>query len=812
MPISISNLASFTKPCEKAITLDVRYDTEKIRFLNAHVTSIAKKLGDEFHKTRQLGSQMKALARKKAQKKVRFGVPHESGLGRLRPLANSDKSYVEITRPVRQFLVKEFATDIDIKNCHLEYIQYIYEFYMHDKLEELEYWNKNREDIFKTMIDRSSKPINRDDAKKLGFTFLYQGSVDKQFDELGLDKENPELVPIYDLVSKLTTKCRELSNQIKKDFPEMWDKLPYCKDKGPSRKDAGKFSSFMQNIERLCVTEIYNATKSLNLKTLDFCYDGILVCTSDWDFLSPEQAEALCSLSMKYIKDNLGMDLQILDKPMEHPKVSELERWFLGSNELSQQTSACLDIPDSKYCNLEDFNKISDKDFKTYDSTQAEIEAKIKYLNQHVAFIASMNCFFVRNTSLRWVPHRKTDLETAFLNYTYDQSNSLGQIVKLPIMNLWLKSELRQTYERVEWCPWTIHPPSIPNNTLNTFMRLKHEYDPEFQVDMSYVQPWLDHLLHVWACDDLRLYDYIIGWFANIVQNPHRKNGTNLIVRSVREGAGKNTVTDFFGIHVLGYEHYRQSSNIDDLFKKFNANAETCLLTILDEVAQNGAGIKNYDRIKDVTTRVHVTIEPKGVNSYIAPDRNNNIFTTNNDYTVKSTDSDRRNVLIDIATDKIGDTQYWNNLHCYSTNEAGLHMFHYLCRLDLSDFNPRNIPMTEWKRDLLHKFCSAELKTLADLCDTEMIHSVSLMNIYNSKAKRFQQHSNVKAFNNFWTKYTGWDKKRVLVNGVQKIGYKLNPGQALETARQITRDPGFEFATYDVWLEEDAPDLSKSVI
>tara|TARA_B100001741_G_C16286471_1_gene474746 strand:+ start:100 stop:504 length:405 start_codon:yes stop_codon:yes gene_type:complete len=32
--------------------------------------------------------------------------------------------------------------------------------------------------------------------------------------------------------------------------------------------------------------------------------------------------------------------------------------------------------------------------------------------------------------------------------------------------------------------------------------------------------------------------------------------------------------------------------------------------------------------------------------------------------------------------------------------ESGCEMFHYLLGLDISDFNARNIPMTEWKRSL----------------------------------------------------------------------------------------------------------------
>lgn len=793
MPLTLEQFLLFTQPIKKSISLEVKNDISKIDFIKRNIRKLPAKLGSEFEKTRSLGSQIKSLSKRKEFKKVKFGTLDT--YGRLRPIYNTDKALVDVTRPVRQFLVRGFATDIDIENCHLAIIQELYTYYKGKPLADLKYWNDNRESIFQTIISNSTLSITRDNAKTLGYTFLYQGSVDKAFTTLGLDRSNPDILPIYDLVDRLTKSCIMLTNQIKQDFPEMWSRLPYDDNKPDNRVDAGKISTFCQNIERLCATEIYHAATDLGFHVIDFCHDGLLVSGSTWDVLDNDEITSLCNLSMKKIYDYLGLPLTVVHKEMNHPKTTELERWYLGQNSLTTLPNTHLEIPDSPFCNVDDFHSITDLDPETNSSTQLELNAKLEYINNYVSYITSTNCFFVRNNNDSWIPHRKSDLLTAFENYSYLNKN--GE--KTPFMPYWLRSQDRSTYIKAEWIPWTVTPPPIPPDTLNIFIKLKHQYDPTLEINMDLVQPWINHIHIVWCSGDSKVSNYVLGWFASIAQHPYDRNLTNLVLKSVKEGAGKNTLTDFLGKHVIGITHYIQSSDIDSLFSKFNGSTERCLLTVMDEVGHNGAAFKLHERLKDITTRSTLTIEHKGLNSYTSTNYNNYIFSSNNDFVMKLSDSDRRNLCIDVSTEKTHDDEYWDQLREVSNDRAGLHFFHYLCRIDLTSYNFRDIPVTEWKRRLQEKTMSPELKVLISLKDTQSVFTRDLMDHYNHLVKDHSKYDNIRAFGNFWCKFTGWQKaSRILIDQQQAAGFKLPDGLVLKTIRDIRRDPEYEFETSDI--------------
>lgn len=802
--LTIKQLVRLSEPFTGSIVLNVRYDVEKLQFLNRKVLNIAEILGTEFNKTKALGSQMKALSRKKEIKKVKFGVP--GGLGRLRPLCNSDKSYVEITRPVRHFLTKEFATDIDICNCHLEFLQHLYEYYNDGRqFESLKHWNENREDIFQLVINSSKLKINRDDAKKLGFVFLYQGSADNQFLKLGLDKDDPEIRPIYNMISELTKECLKLSNTIKKQFPETWELLPYNKEKGKHRIDAGKFSSFMQNIERLCVTEIYNTATSLGFNVIDFCYDGVLVSTADWDFLSPEQACSLCNLSMKNIRDVLGLNLKVLAKEQNHPKSIDLERWFLGSNEMTQAQSTNLEIPEDELFSAIEFMKIQERQGEpgSETSTAKEMQTKKLYLEKYLSYIQSLRkfCFINKDTAQLL---SNSEINTQFSNLRYVNAGKWHFF-----FNWWITQPDRREATDIQWIPYTLHPPDLPEGTVNIFTGFKHSVIPGFKVNMSLVQPWVDHIEKIWADNNVAMGDYIKKWFAHIVQFPNKKTGVNLFIKSFLEGAGKNILTDFISCNVLGNKFTYQTSDLDAVLGKFNAASERCLLLILDEASQGGSAIKARNRIKDMTTRVEKPVEKKTIDSYMAKDYTNMVTTTNEDWISAPSVSDRRGAYSEASLERVGNSEYFLNLLKCQTDTTGLHFWHYLLQIDLTKFNIKNIPVTNWKREMINMSLDPLSKTLISLNGRDKIHSQEIMDTYNSFCRTDRDKFNsVKSFNAKWSKYTGWPQARPKIDEVQKSGYILLPTPSgvplvLDTCRRIRRDPDYDLPEAENLLKDD---------
>ena len=53
--------------------------------------------------------------------------------------------------------------------------------------------------------------------------------------------------------------------------------------------------------------------------------------------------------------------------------------------------------------------------------------------------------------------------------------------------------------------------------------------------------------------------------------------------------------------------------NIEPLFKNFNADAETSIITVLDETRNRGGSYRNADMLRSMITRKTFVIKPKGI-------------------------------------------------------------------------------------------------------------------------------------------------------------------------------------------------------
>lgn len=437
-----------------------------------------------------------------------------------------------------------------------------------------------------------------------------------------------------------------------------------------------------------------------------------------------------------------------------------------------------------------------------YVSTQKELDAKQAYFEQFVCFISDLNKVAIKTNPRNWTFHSVSGTKDMFSNCTY---------INIEGRSCWFFDYWRALVDRHEkssviWLPYTSSEPEVPPESLNIFCGLLHTYEPNFQVNMDLIDPWLYHLEQVWADGDQEVYRYLVNWFAYIIQRLEKPK-VNIVIKSIREGTGKNILTDHICQHVLGPAFTRQFSDIDSFLGKFNASAERSLLTVLDEIGTKGGAFKNHNRIKDLTTRVLMPVERKGVDAYMAEDRNSNILTSNDDWIMKLGSSDRRNLCIEASSKHVDDTNYWSQLIAVSTLDAGKHLFHYLAQVDISKFNPRVVPMTEWKRLLLDLSMDPYFKTLVDLNQqgVDRIFSKDLMALYNRHAatKYSKGFTNVQSFNCSWMKYTNWEKRRILIGSTQKVGFAFESGMLLLTAQSVRKDPSFQFPVAETEQEEE---------
>jgi phage/plasmid-associated DNA primase len=212
------------------------------------------------------------------------------------------------------------------------------------------------------------------------------------------------------------------------------------------------------------------------------------------------------------------------------------------------------------------------------------------------------------------------------------------------------------------------------------------------------VQPWLDHVRNVLTSGDAVLYEYVISWLAHILQYPSNKIGTGLLFKS-EQGAGKGIFFDLIIKHIIGRDYSTSINDMNQLLGNFNAIVEHKLLTVCDEIQNYGGAYKSNDKLKSLITNESIIIERKGFDSQTVEDFNNYVFLTNNDWAVKVETSDRRYVIIEASSERIGDRGYFNNLLRLTNDVVGAHLYNWLMRFEIT-IDLRSVPNTKARTQL----------------------------------------------------------------------------------------------------------------
>jgi hypothetical protein len=152
----------------------------------------------------------------------------------------------------------------------------------------------------------------------------------------------------------------------------------------------------------------------------------------------------------------------------------------------------------------------------------------------------------------------------------------------------WMSHENRRTYEGVTFAPGR----TVPNyyNLWRGF-----SFDPDPTGDWSMLR---EHIFENAANGRQEEFDWIIGWFAQMFQQPSEKTGTSLAFRG-RQGTGKTVIGKVFGR--LMPAHYTLIDNNRYLFNNFNSHMASTILLHSDE-AFWGGDPKNVGHLRSLVT------------------------------------------------------------------------------------------------------------------------------------------------------------------------------------------------------------------
>jgi len=249
-----------------------------------------------------------------------------------------------------------------------------------------------------------------------------------------------------------------------------------------------------------------------------------------------------------------------------------------------------------------------------------------------------------------------------------------------PIGDVWLKWSGRRTFQGI-----TFAPQGAPECWLNLWQGWSVVPGP------GNCETFFDHLKNNVCNGDEALFRWVLGWFAQMVQEPEKKLGTSLVLRGGM-GCGKSIVGEIVGS--LFSHHYVLVDQAKHLTGAFNSHMESCLLLQADEACWAGDKVAE-GRLRGLITSDHQLIERKNVDPVRLPNLVRVMMTSNHDWVVPAGRDERRFAVLDVADHHKQDSAYFAAIMDEMDHQDGrAALLAELLAFDLSTVNLRAIPTT----------------------------------------------------------------------------------------------------------------------
>ena len=185
--------------------------------------------------------------------------------------------------------------------------------------------------------------------------------------------------------------------------------------------------------------------------------------------------------------------------------------------------------------------------------------------------------------------------------------------------------------------------------------------------------------------------NWVLGWFAQLIQEPGVKLGTALVLRG-KEGCGKSIVGKTIG-SLLGH-HYLPVSKPELVTGRFNGHLAHCLLLQAEEAFWAGDRAA-AGSLKDLITNDDLVLEFKGLEPVRLKNYTRVFSTSNEDWVVPAGMTARRFAVLDVGEKHVGDEPYFAAIAYEMQNGGREALLHHLQQIDLCKVDLRSVPKTK---------------------------------------------------------------------------------------------------------------------
>lgn len=315
----------------------------------------------------------------------------------------------------------------------------------------------------------------------------------------------------------------------------------------------------------------------------------------------------------------------------------------------------------------------------------------IEKFNQQYAYIGGSKGF---------VLHETTDEEGKFaIEYIDVSTFHLNEISKTinygnkvtPVSKLWISSPQRRSYRDFCFQPGKEPPKGFYNLWRGFSITPLEPHEVPTPQHEDALMAFLEHTEKNVCGGDHALYNWLMGWFAHLFQNPCEKPLSCVVFRGGK-GVGKNALIERIG-DMLG-THSLVVSDPRYLTGNFNGHLENKLLVVLDEAFWSGDKKANGVLKSLITGKNHV-IERKGQESYTVKNITRIAILGNEEWLVPASEDERRYAVFDVGPGRKKDKKFFKDMRVGMENGGYRLFLRYLLDLDFKDIDVDFAPDTE---------------------------------------------------------------------------------------------------------------------
>jgi hypothetical protein len=271
-----------------------------------------------------------------------------------------------------------------------------------------------------------------------------------------------------------------------------------------------------------------------------------------------------------------------------------------------------------------------------------------------------------------------------------------GVAKQVQLLNKWLSDPTKLAYKELIFNP----NQTVNNDCFNTYKGLpianvKRGDNVKIQRLLVMIEDVLMNLVN----DDPLAFVYVRNWFAYKIQYPGRRIDVAVIISSLFQGIGKDSMGLVMN-RIFGKFYSHITDAINNLFGQFNTELEDKLFVHLEEIS-GFENRKNSNKLKSLITAKNMIINHKGIKTYSKDCYFSFYATTNEACPVMIEEEDRRFFHANAGKRHQNEIAFWTEFYQLVEDDTIIRgVYDYFMAIDLSSWNPRTIYVTQSKETL----------------------------------------------------------------------------------------------------------------